>query len=223
MLVFYTCTCAQVRTFNVEKTKNMRMLNPEDIDHLITISGMVIRTSPLIPEMREAFFRWVSVSFTVKSQPFLLSTILVGANFHISGQKPHEINFHIFSKILLEFLTELFSLCFNGLCSIIIYRCYVCQQTKTVEIDRGRIAEPAVCPNCQTLHSMALIHNRSSFNDKQMVKLQESPDDMPPGQTPHTVVVYAHHDLVDSVQPGDRWWRERGRDYDPLIKIEFFP
>ena len=45
--------CLQVRTFNVDKTKNMRMLNPEDIDQLITISGMVIRTSPLIPEMRE--------------------------------------------------------------------------------------------------------------------------------------------------------------------------
>lgn len=29
-----------------------------------------------------------------------------------------------------------------------------------------------------------------------MVKLQESPDDMPPGQTPHTIVVYAHGDLV---------------------------
>ena len=52
---------------------------------------------------------------------------------------------------------------------------------------------------------MALIHNRSLFTDKQMVKLQESPDDMPPGQTPHTVLVYAHHDLVDSVQPGDRF------------------
>ena len=37
-----------------------------------------------------------------------------------------------------------------------------------------------------------------------MVKLQESPDDMPPGQTPHTVIVYAHDDLVDAVQPGDR-------------------
>ena len=74
-----------------------------------------------------------------------------------------------------------------------------------MEIDRGRIAEPAVCPQCQTLHSMALIHNRSLFTDKQMVKLQESPDDMPPGQTPHTVLLYAHHDLVDSVQPGDRW------------------
>ena len=29
-------------------------------------------------------------------------------------------------------------------------------------------------------------------------------EDMPPGQTPHTVVLYAYHDLVDSVQPGDR-------------------
>ena len=32
---------------------NMRNLNPEDIDQLITISGMVIRTSQIIPEMRE--------------------------------------------------------------------------------------------------------------------------------------------------------------------------
>ena len=103
----------------------------------------------------------------------------------------------------LHVYTFLFSI-WTHCVKIIVCRCYVCQQTKTVEIDRGRIAEPAVCPNCQTLHSMALIHNRSSFNDKQMVKLQESPDDMPPGQTPHTVVVYAHHDLVDSVQPGDR-------------------
>ncbi len=29
-------------------------------------------------------------------------------------------------------------------------------------------------------------------------------EDMPPGQTPHTVVLYSYHDLVDSVQPGDR-------------------
>ena len=37
-----------------------------------------------------------------------------------------------------------------------------------------------------------------------MIKLQESPDDMPAGQTPHTVVLYVHGELVDSVQPGDR-------------------
>jgi len=129
----------QVRPYNAEMTKNMRSLNPEDIDQLITISGMVIRTSSLIPEMREAFFQ-----------------------------------------------------------------CHVCQNTTTVEIDRGRIAEPTLCNHCNTKFSYQMIHNRSQFSDKQMVKMQESPEDMPPGQTPHTIIIYAHNDLVDRVQPGDR-------------------
>ncbi|XP_028003671.1 DNA replication licensing factor MCM4 isoform X2 [Eptesicus fuscus] len=129
----------QVRPFNPLKTKNMRNLNPEDIDQLIAISGMVIRTSQLIPEMQEAFFQ-----------------------------------------------------------------CQVCAHTAQVEMDRGRIAEPCVCERCHTTHSMALIHNRSVFSDKQMIKLQESPEDMPAGQTPHTVILFAHNDLVDKVQPGDR-------------------
>ncbi|XP_057656473.1 DNA replication licensing factor MCM4 [Diorhabda carinulata] len=129
----------QVRPFNAERTKNMRSLNPEDIDQLITISGMVIRTSNIMPEMREAFFK-----------------------------------------------------------------CIVCQFCTTVEIDRGRINEPTLCTSCNTNHTFTLVHNRSQFTDKQMIKLQESPDDMPAGQTPHTVVLFAHNDLVDSVQPGDR-------------------
>ncbi|XP_073532823.1 DNA replication licensing factor MCM4 [Phyllobates terribilis] len=129
----------QVRPYNALKTRNMRSLNPEDIDQLITIGGMVIRTSQIIPEMQEAFFK-----------------------------------------------------------------CQVCSFSTRVEIDRGRIAEPSVCKHCNTTHSMALIHNRSMFSDKQMIKLQESPEDMPAGQTPHTIILYAHNDLVDKVQPGDR-------------------
>ncbi|XP_029417233.1 DNA replication licensing factor MCM4-like [Nannospalax galili] len=84
------------------------------------------------------------------------------------------------------------------------FQCQVCAQTTRVEMDRGRIAEPCTCARCHTTHSMALIHNRSLFSDKQMIKLQESPEDMPAGQTPHTVVLFAHNDLVDKVQPGDR-------------------
>merc|ERR1711953_369337 len=129
----------QVRPFSADKTRNMRALNPEDIDQLITITGRVIRTSNLIPEMSEAFFR-----------------------------------------------------------------CSVCKFEAIVEVEKGRIVEPTLCTNCNTNHSFAMVHNRCRFKDKQMVKLQESPDDMPPGQTPHTVILYAHDDMVDSVQPGDR-------------------
>jgi len=100
----------QVRPFGVEKVTSMRNLNPEDIDQLITVSGMVIRTSGIIPEMREAFFQ-----------------------------------------------------------------CHVCRSTRTVEIERGRIAEPTLCTHCSTNHSFHLVHNRSMFTDKQMVKVQESP------------------------------------------------
>uniref|UniRef100_A0A671KKR2 DNA replication licensing factor MCM4 n=1 Tax=Sinocyclocheilus anshuiensis TaxID=1608454 RepID=A0A671KKR2_9TELE len=81
----------QVRPYSALKTRNMRALNPEDIDQLITISGMVIRTSQLIPEMQEAFFR-----------------------------------------------------------------CQVCAFNTRVEVDRGRIAEPAVCRNCNTTHTCLL-------------------------------------------------------------------
>merc|ERR1712240_46345 len=129
----------QVRPFNADKTANMRSLDPEDIDQLITVTGMVIRASNLIPEMAVAHFQ-----------------------------------------------------------------CSVCRNTAEVEIERGRIAEPTLCSHCNTNHSFALVHNRSKFTDKQMIKLQESPDDMPAGQTPHTVVLYVHGDLVDKVQPGDR-------------------
>ncbi|XP_076283988.1 disc proliferation abnormal [Lasioglossum baleicum] len=129
----------QVRPFNVAKIKSMRDLNPSDVDQLITIPGMVIRVSRLIPQMREAFFK-----------------------------------------------------------------CSVCAFTTLVEIEKGKTKEPTVCGSCSHKYSFTLVHNLSHFSDKQMIKLQEAPDEMPQGQTPHTIVLFAHNNLVDAVMPGDR-------------------
>lgn len=49
------------------------------------------------------------------------------------------------------------------------FQCQVCAYSARVEVDRGRIAEPAVCHHCSHTHSLALVHNRSVFSDKQMV------------------------------------------------------
>jgi DNA replication licensing factor MCM4 len=47
----------QVRPFNLRTTHQMRSLDPSHIDKLISIKGIVIRCSDVIPEMKEASFR----------------------------------------------------------------------------------------------------------------------------------------------------------------------
>lgn len=42
------------------------------------------------------------------------------------------------------------------------------------------------------------------FSDKQHVKVQETPESVPEGETPQTIHLCAYEDLVDFVRPGDR-------------------
>lgn len=51
---------------------------------------------------------------------------------------------------------------------------------------------------------MKLVHNRCVFADKQVIKLQETPDLVPDGQTPHSVSLCAYDELVDVCRAGDR-------------------
>lgn len=131
----------KVMPFGLDKTINMRDLDPADIDKLISVKGLVIRTTPVIPDMKEAFFK-----------------------------------------------------------------CTVCNHTLYVAIDRGKIAEPTECPRqaCKSKDSMEIIHNRCTFADKQVIKLQETPDSVPDGQTPHSVSLCVYDDLVDVCKAGDR-------------------
>ena len=82
----------------------------------------------------------------------------------------------------------------------------MCNHCVQVDIDRGKITEPSKCPRvaCESVNSMQIVHNRSGFADKQVIKLQETPDNIPDGQTPHSVSVCAYDDLVDVCKAGDR-------------------
>ena len=130
----------QVRPFNLKDTCNLRELDPVAMDSLVSLKGMIVRTSPVIPDLKVAYFG-----------------------------------------------------------------CVICGHGTQVTIDRGRIAEPTgPCPTCQTKHSHQLVHNRSVYADKQLVRLQETPDKVPAGQTPASVLTFCFDDLVDAVQPGDK-------------------
>ena len=86
------------------------------------------------------------------------------------------------------------------------FACTTCGSSQTAAVDRGAIAEPQLCTNreCQAGRSMCLLHNRSWFVDKQLVRLQEAPEHVPEGETPQTVSMCTWDQLVDVAKPGDR-------------------
>lgn len=129
------------RPYGMDATTNLRDLNPSDMDRMIQVKGLVIRTTPVIPDMKDAFFK-----------------------------------------------------------------CSVCNHGVLVTLDRGKIREPTECPRarCGQKNSMQIIHNRCNFADKQVIKLQETPDAVPAGQTPHSVSICVYDDLVDFCKAGDR-------------------
>ena len=132
----------QVRTFNLRESKSMRLLDPQDIDQLVSLQGMVTRVSSVVPELKQAQLKC-------------------------------------------------------GRCGF---------EPELVPVDRGRVEIPERCPHpqCNAEKSMTLEHSRSFFGNKQVVKLQETPENIPEGETARTMTMYLFDDMVDVVKPGDR-------------------
>ena len=77
--------------------------------------------------------------------------------------------------------------------------------TKIVQIKGMDVKVPVVCdnPNCKQ-RDFELKPESSKFIDFQILRLQELPEDLPPGQLPHYIDVTIRQDLVDNARPGDR-------------------
>ncbi|MEM2855687.1 MAG: minichromosome maintenance protein MCM [Candidatus Nitrosocaldaceae archaeon] len=58
------------------------------------------------------------------------------------------------------------------------------------------------CPECN--EAVEIDSNKSVFNNMQFIRLQELPEDLPPGQLPHYSDVILTGELVDQARPGDR-------------------
>ncbi len=62
---------------------------------------------------------------------------------------------------------------------------------------------PGECPNCKG--NMWIVDPMlSTYTNVQEVKIQERPEELPPGQLPHSIKVLLKDDLVNTVNPGDR-------------------
>lgn len=130
----------QVHTLLEKDCRIMRSMNPSDIEKLVSIKGIVIRCSDLVPDMLSAVFR----------------------------------------------------------CSV-----EDCKYEVPVPLSHWEIEEPTQCERCGN-KSFALQHNESQFSDRQLLKIQETPELVPEGETPQNVAICVFDDLVDQVRPGDR-------------------
>ena len=69
-----------------------------------------------------------------------------------------------------------------------------------MSLDKAVKCQFPKCPHT----NLAIVPEESRFIDFQIVRLQELPEDLPPGQLPHYVNVSMKQDLVDYARPGDR-------------------
>ncbi|GIL62005.1 hypothetical protein Vafri_16331 [Volvox africanus] len=85
-----------------------------------------------------------------------------------------------------------------------VFECAACGHEVATPNVNGRVEDPTSCPSCKKKWSMVLQHNKGSYTDKQLVKMQESPNDIPEGETPMGVTLYTYDTMVDVARPGDR-------------------
>ena len=91
-------------------------------------------------------------------------------------------------------------------CRVAKFICERCSSAMWVANEAGKVKEPAACESqaCGAKQMMKLMHNQCLYSDKQLVKIQESPNLIPEGETPHAVTAFVYDALVDFVRPGDR-------------------
>jgi replicative DNA helicase Mcm len=86
-----------------------------------------------------------------------------------------------------------------------MFRCRKCLETIVQDQEGELIRGPGShCPFCKQSTSFELIEEQSKFKNTQEARIQERPEDLPPGQLPRYLDIRLEDDLVDSARPGDR-------------------
>ncbi|PVX26717.1 MAG: Minichromosome maintenance protein MCM [Candidatus Bathyarchaeum sp.] len=86
------------------------------------------------------------------------------------------------------------------------FKCKWCGAMSIVTQSGPFLTAPLACsaPECRRKSSFDFIQEESTFIDSQDVRIQERPEDLPPGQLPRWLdIKLLERDLVDAARPGD--------------------
>lgn len=88
-----------------------------------------------------------------------------------------------------------------------VFKCRRCDTKIPMPQTGTFLTFPASCtnPNCGRTGFFDFLQEESEFIDSQRIRIQEYPEELPPGQTPRTLdILLIGKDTIDMARPGDR-------------------
>ena len=179
-----------------------------DYNDLVTISQIETRFNENPDEILEAFAKAIKdilqerfPQYAAKIKDEIRARIV---NYPVQ-RSLRQINAEIINKMTSVSGMVVRSSEVKPLAREIIYKCPENHVTQIIHQQGLNITPPTKCslPKC-THRDLKIEPELSSFIDFQILRLQELPEDLPPGQLPHYVDVSIKQDLVDNARPGDR-------------------
>ena len=76
--------------------------------------------------------------------------------------------------------------------------------TRVLQDDPSKLKRPEKCEACDESRNLEFDRQKTEYVDIQNMKIQELPEELPPGQIPQSYDVIVTHDMINAVRPGDR-------------------
>jgi len=83
------------------------------------------------------------------------------------------------------------------------FKCKSCEHIQYIFQTSMVMKMPGVCESCKRRGPFEFLQSESSFIDYQELRVQEKPEDLPPGQLPRWIDIRVYEELVDTARPGD--------------------
>ena len=89
---------------------------------------------------------------------------------------------------------------------LLVDAAFVCPNGHVTRLKQEGVAvkRPLKCDGCEETRFLELDEKQSSFIDSQVLRIQELPEELPPGQLPRFFDVDLEGDIVNTARPGDR-------------------
>ncbi|MCD6444428.1 ATP-binding protein [Candidatus Bathyarchaeota archaeon] len=83
------------------------------------------------------------------------------------------------------------------------FRCKSCEHVQYIMQTGMLMRAPSICEACKKRGPFEFVESESEFIDYQELRVQEKPEDLPPGQLPRWLNIRVYDELVDVARPGD--------------------